>query len=292
MDIHKNARLTLIRREQLAQAVLVQKMPLQAAARSFHVCARTAAKWTHRYQKEGLLGLHDRSSRPHRSPRRTGEALAEHVEQLRRQRFTGYHIAQATGLSRATVSRILRRLGLNRMRDLEPAVPLIRYEHPAPGDLLHLDIKQLGRFAGVVSRPDGRRRGSLHRGWEYVHVAIDDHSRIAFTQILPRFDAACAIAFLRASLAYYASLGIVIRRLLTDNGHCYRSRAFHAAVVESWVAPSLHSSLHATHQRQSRTLHSNRPAGMGLRPLVSRLSPPSGTSSSLASLLQLAPSSW
>ena len=92
MDIHKNARLTLIRREQLVQAVLVQKMSLQAAARSFHVCARTAAKWTHRYQKEGLPGLHDRSSRPHRSPRRTGEALAEHVEQLRRQRFTGYHI--------------------------------------------------------------------------------------------------------------------------------------------------------------------------------------------------------
>ena len=91
------------------------------------------------------------------------------------------------------MSRILRRLGLNRMRDLEPAVPLIRYEHPAPGDLLHLDIKQLGRFAGVVSRPDGRRRGTLHRGWEYVHVAIDDHSRIAFTQILPGFDAACAI---------------------------------------------------------------------------------------------------
>ncbi len=176
--------------------------------------------------------MHDHSSRPHRSPRRTGEALAERVEQLRRQRFTGYHIAQTTGLSRATVSRILRRLGLNRMRDLEPAVPLIRYEHPAPGDLLHLDIKQLGRFAGVVSRPDGRRRGTLHRGWEYVHVAIDDHSRIAFTQILPRFDAACAIAFLRASVAYYASLGIVIRRLLTDNGHCYRSRAFHAAVVE------------------------------------------------------------
>ncbi|HET8892046.1 MAG TPA: leucine zipper domain-containing protein, partial [Candidatus Angelobacter sp.] len=208
MDIHKNARLTLIRREQLAQAVLVQKMTLQAAARSFHVCARTAAKWIHRYQKEGLAGLHDRSSRPHRSPRRTGEALAERVEQLRRQRFTGYHIAQTTGLSRATVSRILRRLHLSRMRDLEPAVPLIRYEHAAPGDLLHLDIKQLGRFSRVTVRPDGRRRGTLHRGWEYVHVAIDDHSRIAFTQILPRFDAACAIAFLRASVAYYASLGI------------------------------------------------------------------------------------
>jgi hypothetical protein len=98
------------------------------------------------------------------------------------------------------------------MRDLASAVPLIRYEHPAPGDLLHLDIKQLGRFSGVVVRPDGRRRGKLYRGWEYLHVAIDDHSRIAFTQILPDFTAASAIAFLRASVAYYATLGIPIRR--------------------------------------------------------------------------------
>lgn len=232
MDIHKNARLTFIRREQLVQHVLLRKMTLKAAAAAFHVCDRTAAKWTRRYQQEGTAGLQDRSSRPHRSPRRTGEALAQRVEQLRRQRFTGLHIAKSTGLSRATVSRILRRLGLNRMRDLEPAVPLIRYEHAAPGDLLHLDIKQLGRFSGVVSRPDGRRRGKHHCGWEYVHVAIDDHSRIAFTQILPDFTAASAIAFLRAAIAYYASLGISIRRLLTDNGHCYRSRAFHAAVVE------------------------------------------------------------
>ena len=232
MDIHKNARLTFIRREQLAQHVLLQRMTLQAAATAFKVCARTAAKWTRRYQQEGLAGLHDRSSRPHRSPRRTGEALAQRVEQLRRQRFTGFYIAKTTGLSRATVSRILRRLGLNRMRDLEPAVPLIRYEHAAPGDLLHLDIKQLGRFSGVRLRPDGRRRGKHHCGWEYVHVSIDDHSRIAFTQILPDFTAASAIAFLRAAVAYYASLGIPIRRLLTDNGHCYRSHAFHAAVVE------------------------------------------------------------
>jgi transposase InsO family protein len=232
MDIHKNARLTFIRREQLAQRVLLQKMTLQAAATAFGVCARTAAKWTRRYQQHGSAGLHHRSSRPHHSPRRTGEALAQRVEQLRRQRFTGFHIAKTTGLSRATVSRILRRLRLSRMRDLEPAVPLIRYEHAAPGDLLHLDIKQLGRFSGVVVRPDGRRRGKLHRGWEYLHVAIDDHSRIAFTQILPAFTAAAAIAFLRASVAYYAALGIPIRRLLTDNGHCYRSRAFHAAVVE------------------------------------------------------------
>jgi len=232
MDIHKNARLTFIRREQLAQQVLLRRMTLKAAAADFNVCTRTAAKWTRRYQQEGLAGLRDRSSRPHRSPRRTGEALAQRVEQLRRQRFPGLHIAQATGLSRATVSRILRRLGLNRMRDLEPSVPLIRYEHPAPGDLLHLDIKQLGRFSDVVVRPDGRRRGKHHSGWEYLHVAIDDHSRIAFAQILPSFTAEAAVAFLRSSLAYYATLGIPIRRLLTDNGHCYRSHAFRAAVLQ------------------------------------------------------------
>jgi transposase InsO family protein len=203
----------------------------------------------------------------------------------------GFHIAKTTGLSRATVSRILRRLGLNRMRDLEPAVPLIRYEHAAPGDLLHLDIKQLGRFAGVVSRPDGRRRGTLHRGWEYVHVAIDDHSRIAFTQILPSFDAACAIAFLRASVAYYASLGIVIRRLLIDNGHCYRSRAFHAAVVELGLRH--HFTRPYTPRTTAKPNASFKPlCGNGLRPLVSRLATPSPAPSSLASPLQLAPPSW
>src|SRR5882757_3741070 len=191
MDIHKNARLTFIRREQLAQSVLFQRMTLKAAATAFNVCARTAAKWTRRYQLEGSAGLHDHSSRPHRSPRRTGEAVAQHVEQLRRQRFTGFHIAQTTGLSRATVSRILRRLGLNRMRDLEPAVPLIRYEHAAPGDLLHLDIKQLGRFSGVVVRPDGRRRGKLPPGWEFVPVAIDGPSRIAFAPDLARLHGCC-----------------------------------------------------------------------------------------------------
>src|SRR5258708_31804902 len=130
MDIHKNARLTFIRREQLARQILFQQVTLNAAAAAFNVASRPAAKWARRLQQEGLTGLRDRSSRPHRSPRRTPQDLVQRIEQLRRQRFTGLHIAQATGLSRATVSRILRRLGLNRIRDLEPAVPVIRYEHP------------------------------------------------------------------------------------------------------------------------------------------------------------------
>jgi len=229
MDIHKNARLTVFRREQLAEQVLLQGSTLNAAAAAFKVCARTAAKWTRRYRQQGPAGLPDRSSRPLRSPRRTAPALVQRVEELRRQRFTGWHIAQATGLSRATVSRILRRLGLHRLRFLEPAAPVIRYEHAAPGDLLHLDIKHLGRFTDIAVRGDGRRRGKHHRGWEYLHVAVDDHSRIAFSQVLPNFTAASAVAFLRAAVNSYSQLGIRIRRLLTDNGHCYRSGAFREA---------------------------------------------------------------
>ena len=232
MDIHKNARLTFVRREQLAEWVILQGRTLNSAAAEFKVCARTAAKWTRRYRQQGPAGLPDRSSRPRRSPRRTSHALVQRVEHLRRQRFTGLHIAQATGLSRATVSRILRRLGLNRQRDLDPVAPVIRYEHPAPGDLLHLDIKHLGRFTEVVVRSDGRRRGKHHRGWEYLHVAIDDHSRIAFSQVLPNFTGTSAAAFLHAAVAYYATLGIPIRRLLTDNGHCYRSAAFREACLQ------------------------------------------------------------
>jgi len=232
MDIHKNARLTFVRRVQLTKQVVLQRVNVNAAAAAFAVTSRTVTKWAQRYRHEGVAGLQDRSSRPHRCPRRTSQDSVLLVEKLRRQRFTGLYIAKTTGLSRATVSRILRRLGLNRIRDLEPAVPIIRYEHSTPGDLLHLDIKQLGRFSDVAVRPDGRRRGKHHSGWEYLHIAIDDHSRIAFAQILPTFTAADAVAFLFAALDYYATLGIPIRRLLTDNGHCYRSHAFRAVVLQ------------------------------------------------------------
>jgi len=224
MDIHKNAQLTPRRREVLAQVVLRQGKSFAAAAWQFGVSPKTAAKWARRYHAEGPSGMGDRSSRPHRSPRRSDAALSSRVEALRRQRWTGFRIAHATGLSRATVSRILRRLHLNRIRDLEPAAPVVRYEHPHPGDLLHLDIKKIGRFAAVGIRFTGdHKRKVKGMGWEYVHVAIDDHSRIAFSQILPNQKAASAAAFLRAALAYYARLGIPIRRLLTDNGVCYRS---------------------------------------------------------------------
>lgn len=232
MDIHKNARLTLWSRESLVQRV-TGGMTLKGAAATFHVTPKTAAKWTYRYRVFGCSGLLDRSSRPFHSPRRTPSSLAARVVALRRQHRPAYQIAQAIGLSAATVSRILRRAHLNRWRDLHPAPPIVRYESPSPGDLLHLDIKGLTRFRQVVVRGNGRRRGRPQfAGWEALHIAIDDHSRLAFSMILPDQKAETTRAFLLAAVDFYAQYGFSIRRLLTDNGHSYRSHLFRAACTQ------------------------------------------------------------
>ena len=234
MDIHQNARLTPRGREALAKTVVLQGVTLNSAAAEFKVSARTVAKWVQRYQSEGAAGLHDRSSRPRRSPRATAPALASRVIELRQQQRPAYHIACATGLSPATVSRILRRAHLSRWRDLHPAPPIQRYEHPCPGDLLHLDIKGMTCFQRVSIRGDGRRRGPRHAhfGFEALHVAIDDHSRLAFTALLPNQQATTTIDFLRQAMDFYALHGIRIRALLTDNGSAYRSRQFRQACLQ------------------------------------------------------------
>ncbi len=230
MDIHKNARLTLHGREALAKMGTTTGVTLNAAAAAFKVSARTAAKWVRRYQAEGQAGLYDHSSRPCRFYRAASPSLIEQVEALRRQRWTGCRIARATGLSPATVSRILRRKGISCLRDLDPLPPPVRYEHPCPGDLLHLDIKKLGRFGCVGHRIHGDRNQHVRNGgWEYVHVAIDDHSRIAFSEVAGNEKGVSAAAFFEAALAWYSKLGIRVRRVLTDNGPCYQSRAFRAA---------------------------------------------------------------
>jgi transposase InsO family protein len=155
------------------------------------------------------------------------------VLELRRQNYPGYHIAQRTGLSPATVSRILRRARLSRWRDLHPLPPVVRYEHPFPGDLLHLDIKGMTRYQQVSIRGDGRRRGRPRfAGWEALHIAIDDHSRLAFSQLLPDQKTETTIAFLRDAMAFYAQHGIRIRALLTDNGSCYRAHQFRHACTQ------------------------------------------------------------
>ena len=227
MDYHKNARTTVWSREQMARRVIEHGCTLAAAAAAANVSARTASKWVRRYRERGAAGLTDRSCRPHRLYRSTRPEQVELVEALRRQRWTGLRIAQQMGLSRATVSRILRRLKLNRMRDLEPRLPVQRYEHVRPGDMLHLDIKKLGRIAKPGHRVTGNLADRTRRvGWEYVHVAIDDHSRIAFSAIFPNEKAESTVAFLHQALAYYGRLGIRFRALLTDNGPAYRSRLF------------------------------------------------------------------
>jgi transposase InsO family protein len=238
MDYHHHARLTIHRREELALAVLQGRRGLNEAAAEFKLSRQSAAKWVARFRQHGRAGLRDRSSRPHRSPRQTAPHLAVRVEVLRRQRWTGVRIAQATGLSRSTVSRILTRLRLNKAHMLEPAIPIVRYEHAAPGDLLHLDIKKLARIHKPGHRLTGNPRDETrHAGWEFLYVAIDDHSRIAFTALLPDEKAVSASAFLRQALAYFARLGITIRRVLTDNGPCFCSQLFLAVCRQFQITP-------------------------------------------------------
>ena len=230
MDYHYHARLTVHGRELLCRAVVEGRLGLCEAAAEHKLSRQSAAKWVRLYREHGVEGLRDRSARPHRLRQPTSPELVAHVEALRRERWTGQRIAQQTGLSRATVSRILRRLKLSRMRDLEPKPPVQRYEHAAAGDLLHLDIKKLGRIVRPSHRVTGDRRDSVDgAGWEYVHVAIDDHSRIAFSAIYPDEKQASVLAFLGAALAYYARLGIRFKAILTDNGPAYRSRAMAVA---------------------------------------------------------------
>jgi transposase InsO family protein len=229
MNIHKNARLTPLRREEMAVAVTSGRLSQAQAARIYGVSPKIVSRWVARFRIQGRAGMMDRSSRPKTSPRQTDRALAERIVILRRQRRTGRHIAMEAGVSPATVSRVLRRAGLSRMKDLAPAEPVVRYEYAEPGGLIHLDIKRLGRFHRVGHRITGDRTGqgnSRGVGWEYVHVCIDDASRIAFTDIFSDEKAVSAVAFLKVAVAYYNSLGITVTRVMTDNGSCYKARDF------------------------------------------------------------------
>jgi transposase InsO family protein len=231
MNVHKNARLTPRGRERIVKQI-ESGQTAAAVAKAAGVCPRTARKWLARYRREGLAGLNDRSSRPHRLHRPTPQAVVDQVEALRRIRRTGKQIAAELHVSPATVSRILKRLGLNKLNALEPAEPVRRYERAKPGEMIHIDIKKLGRFNKTGHRITGDRTGQSNNrgvGWEFVHVAIDDHSRVAFAKIMPSEKRRSAIAFLKAALTYYESLGIKVERVMTDNGSCYKSLAFRRA---------------------------------------------------------------
>lgn len=229
MDIHKNARSCPASRELMVGRILREGWGVGEAAEALGVSKRTAYKWLGRYRAEGLSGLGDRSSRPRRSPGRTPEAKQREVVRLRRQRMSGAEISVRLRLSSATVARILKREGLSRLKSLEPPEPPRRYEKEHPGELLHLDIKKLGRIRGAGHRVTGKRQ---HRyrgiGWDFVHVAIDDASRLAYVEVLPDERQGSASEFLERAVAWYAKHGIRIQRLMTDNGSCYVSKLFAA----------------------------------------------------------------
>ena len=188
MNVHKNARLTPHSRAELVRRVLVAGQAPRIVATAMGVTPKTVSKWVERFAAEGIAGLVDRSSRPHRLYRPTPEVTAQQIEVLRRQRWTGKQIAKATGVSPATVGRVLKRLGLNKLKALDPVEPIRRYQRQCPGEMIHIDIKKLGRFERIGHRITGDRTGQSNSrgiGWEFVHVCIDDASRLAFSQIMP-----------------------------------------------------------------------------------------------------------
>lgn len=237
MNTHKNARLTYLRRLEMVQDICDGGLCASDAAAKHGVSAVTARKWHARYLAGGAQQLLDKSSRPARSPRAIDPRVAATIVELRRKLHLQASIASYMGVSKATVSRVLRRAGLSRLSDLRPDEPVQRYEREQPGELLHIDIKKLGRFDKVGHRITGdRTQRARHVGWEYVFVAIDDHSRIAFTHSYPNEKQDSAVDFLRQAAGYFAGLQVPIQRVLTDNGPAFHSAAFAATCLELGIA--------------------------------------------------------
>lgn len=230
MNVHSRAKTTPESRELWIRRVQAEGWSRRKAAEAFGLSVRTAAKWLRRFRQEGALGLRDRLSRPHSSPQETPEILRRRVLELRQKRLTGLEIAQTIGLPRATVSRILRKAGVGRLRSLEPPEPVRRYEHERPGDLLHIDIKKLARIVGGPGhRIHGdRRTRKSGAGWEHVYVCVDDHSRLSYVEPLKDENKQTAAGFLDRALSWYRASGIEPRRLLTDNGGVFKSDLFRA----------------------------------------------------------------
>jgi transposase InsO family protein len=233
MNIHKNARLTPRGRLLMIERVVEQGWAVGRSAEASGVSERTCRRWLGRYRQGGATALQDRSSAPRRCPHRTPCERITEIEQLRRQRLTGPMIARLLGMARSTVGAVLLRLGLGRLSMLEAREPAIRYERERPGELIHLDIKSLGKIDGIGHRITGQHQGH-HRargiGWEHLHVAIDDASRLAYTEILPSLGKEDATAFLQRAIAWFARLGVIVERVMTDNGSAYRSRLFASAL--------------------------------------------------------------
>jgi len=217
MKLHANARTCPHSRRLAVDRVEREGWALAAAAEAAGVSVRTVSKWLGRYRSEGEQGLFDRCSAPVSVPLRTGEARVAVIAALRRLRMTGAEIAETLGMPPSTVSGILTRIGLGKLWRLEPLEPPNRYEKRRPGELVHIDVKKLGRIGRPGHRVNGdRRTRSRGIGWEYVHVAIDDATRLVYVEVLDDEKALTAVGFLRRAVAHFAAFGIQVERLMTD----------------------------------------------------------------------------
>jgi transposase InsO family protein len=233
MKLHANAALSLMQRRRMVRRVLEQGWSIKAAAAAAETSSRTCGKWVSRYRAEGECGLLDRSSAPQKIPHRTPPERVQLIALLRRLRMTGAEIAMVLGMPASTVSAVLLRIGLGKLSRLEPPEPPNRYQRARPGELIHIDVKKLGVIAGVGHRITGRRdsqpanrrarRRGAPAGWEFVHVCVDDATRLAYVEVLADEQATTAVGFLRRAIAFYARHGIHVERLMTDNGSAYRS---------------------------------------------------------------------
>lgn len=236
MNVHKNARLTVRGRLLMIERVRQQGWTVVRAASSAGISVRRAYHWLDRHRRGGDGALADRSSRPRRCPGLTPADRVDQIERLRRDRLSSPKIARLLAMPISTVGAVLRRLGLGKLAALEPKAPVIRYERSHPGELIHLDIKTLGKIDGVGHRITGQHERH-HRargiGWEHLHVAVDDASRLAYTEILPGLGQHDATAFLGRALAWFDRLGVRVQRVMTDNGSAYRSKLFATALQQA-----------------------------------------------------------
>jgi transposase InsO family protein len=233
MNIHSCARTSVRGRELLVRRVTQEGWTVDDVAEAAGVSGRTVYKWLARFREEGAGGLADRTSRPKRFPTQVPRGWQELVVELRRTRMTGLQIAKRLKIPRSTVARVLKRHGLERLKYLEPPVPIRRYEKRRPGELIHLDIKKLGRFSMSGHRVTGVRNhigGGM--GWEFVHVCIDDFTRLAYVEILENEKGTTAVAFLKRAVAWLAQHGVRVRRVMTDNGSAYVAKDFAVALAE------------------------------------------------------------
>ena len=277
MKLHANAALSLNQRRRMVQRVIEHGWSVTKAAAAAEVSERTCSKWVARYRTEGEVGLRDRSSAPRRIPHRTSGDRVEAIALLRRLRMTSTEIAECLGMALSTVSAVLTRIGLGKLSRLDPLEPPNRYERRAAGELLHIDVKKLGRINGVGWRVTGNRgsqnanRRAQRRGgpagWEYVHVCVDDATRLAYAEVLDDERAVTAVGFLRRAIAFYAAHGITVERVMTDNGAAYRA-TLHALACRALGIRHLR-----TRPRRPRTNGKACVLASGCRPVGRRGSP-------------------